>query len=115
MTRNLPLLPISTCLYFALTGPLLAAQAANTDATSPPATESEMAAAKSADVCRNDLKTFTSQMEKDGYWVAGEGYSLGYPMGAAGFGMDRGMYSEFGRSRPPRFRGAGLLQCAARL
>ena len=59
MTRKLPLLPISTCLYFVLMGPLLAAQAANTDATSPPATENEMTAAKSADVCRDDLKTFT--------------------------------------------------------
>jgi hypothetical protein len=24
-------------------------------------------------------------MEEDGYWVAGEGYSLGYPVDAAGF------------------------------
>ena len=59
MTRNLALPPISTCLYFALMGPLLAAQTANTDATNPPATESDLAAAKSADVCRDDLKTFT--------------------------------------------------------
>jgi len=35
-------------------------------------------------------------MAKDGYWVAGEGYSLGYPMGAAGFGMYGGMISESG-------------------
>jgi sporulation protein YlmC with PRC-barrel domain len=32
-------------------------------------------------------------MEKDGYWVAGEGYSLGYPVDAAGFGMYGGMTS----------------------
>ena len=108
MTRNLPLLPISTCLYFALMGPLLAAPAGNTDATSPPATESEMAAAKSADVCRDDLKTFTGQMEKDGYWVAGDGYSLGYPVGAAGFGMYGGMYSELGVQGRPAFAGPGF-------
>ncbi len=108
MTRNVPLLPISTCLYFALMSPLLAAQPANTDTANPPATESDMAAAKSADVCRNDLKTFTSQMEKDGYWVAGDGYSLGYPMGAAGFGMDRGMYGESGIQGRPGFAGPGF-------
>ena len=108
MTRNVPLLPISTCLYFALISPLLAAQPANTDTANPPATESDMAAAKSADVCRNDLKTFTSQMEKDGYWVAGDGYSLGYPMGAAGFGMDRGMYGESGIQGRPGFAGPGF-------
>ena len=65
MTRNLSLLPISTCLYVALISPLLAAQTANTD-TANPATESDMAAATAADVCRDDLKAFTSQMEKDG-------------------------------------------------
>jgi hypothetical protein len=32
-------------------------------------------------------------MEKDGYWVAGEAYSLGYPVDAAGFGMYGGMTS----------------------
>jgi hypothetical protein len=47
-------------------------------------------------VCRNDLKNFSQQMAKDGYWVAGEGYSLCYPMGAAGFGMYGGMTSESG-------------------
>jgi sporulation protein YlmC with PRC-barrel domain len=33
-------------------------------------------------------------MEKDGFWVSDEGYSLGYPMGAAGFGMYGGMTGE---------------------
>jgi sporulation protein YlmC with PRC-barrel domain len=108
MTRNLALLPVSTCLYFALIGPLLAAQTANTDTANPPAPESNMATAKAADVCRDDLKTFTSQMEKDGYWVAGEGYSLGYPMGAAGFGMYGGMYSESGVQGRPAFASPGF-------
>jgi sporulation protein YlmC with PRC-barrel domain len=58
-------------------------------------------------VCRNDLKTFSQQMEKDGYWVAGEGYSLGYPMGAAGFGMYGGMKSESGMQPRGAFIGRG--------
>jgi sporulation protein YlmC with PRC-barrel domain len=93
MPRSLRLSPIATCLYFALTGPLLAAPTANANATPPPATGSDAAPAKSADACRNDLKDFSHQMEKDGYWVAGEGYSLGYPVDAAGFGMYGGMTS----------------------
>jgi hypothetical protein len=55
MTSIFALFPISTCLYFALMGPLLAAQTANTDTANPHATESDMAAAKAADVCRDDV------------------------------------------------------------
>ena len=75
-------------------GPLLAAPTANANATPTPATGSDAAPVKSADACRNDLKTFSQQMAKDGYWVAGEGYSLGYPVGAAGEGMDGMATSE---------------------
>ena len=108
MLRNLPLFPISTCLYLVLMDPLLAAQAASMDMANPPPTESDMAAAKSADVCRDDLKTFSHQMETDGYWIAGEGYSLGYPMGAAGFGMYGGTHSESGVQARPAFAGPGF-------
>ena len=54
-----------------------------------------MAAPKSADVCRNDLKAFNGQMEKDGYWYAGEGYGFGYPMGVAGLGIYGGFPRAF--------------------
>ena len=54
-------------------------------------------------------------MANDGYWVAGEGYSLGYPMGAAGFGMYGGMISESGIQARSVFRGAQRLQRAAGL
>ena len=84
MTRKLPLGPIAGCVYFTLMGPLLAAQPANTEPKNSTAAESTMAASKSADVCRNDLKAFNSQMEKDGYWYPAEGNGFGYPMGAAG-------------------------------
>lgn len=93
MPRSLRLRPIATCLYLVLTSPLLAAPTANPNATPPPATGSDTAPANSADGCRSDLKDFVHQMEKDGYWVAGEAYSLGYPVDAAGFGMYGGMTS----------------------
>jgi hypothetical protein len=79
MTRKLPLGPIAGCVYFTLMGPLLAAQPANTEATNSTGAESDTAASKSADVCRNDLKAFNSQMEKDGYWYTAEGNGFGYP------------------------------------
>ncbi|RBP18349.1 sporulation protein YlmC with PRC-barrel domain [Roseiarcus fermentans] len=96
MTRNLRLRPILACLCLFATGPLLAAPTAGTETANPPATGSAASPAGSADACRKDLKTFSQQMAKDGYWVAGEGYSLGYPMGAAGFGIYGGMISESG-------------------
>jgi len=98
MPRSLRLSPIATCLYFALTAPLLAAPTTNADtaAAPAPATGGDTASAKSADACRSDLKTFSQQMQKDGYWVAGDGYSLGYPVGVAGYGMYGGMTSESG-------------------
>ena len=103
MTRKLPLGPIAGCVYFTLMGPLLAAQPANTEPKNSTAAESNMAASKSADVCRNDLKAFNSQMEKDGYWYPAEGNGFGYPMGAAGFGM----YGESGIQGRPALAGTG--------
>ncbi len=44
-------------------------------------------------------------MAKDGYWVAGEGYSLGYPIGVAGFGMYGGMTTESGIQATAAFVG----------
>ena len=112
MPRSLCLGPIATCLYVALTGSLLAAPTANADATATPATGTDTALAKSADACRSDLKNFSQQMAKGGYWVAGEGDSLGYPVGAAGEGMTtEGRRSRIWRSGP----WAWLLQRAARL
>jgi sporulation protein YlmC with PRC-barrel domain len=70
-----------------MTGSLLAAPTANADATATPATGSDATLAKSAEACRSDLKNFSQQMAKGGYWVADEGDSLGYPVGAAGEGI----------------------------
>ena len=96
MTRNLRLRPVLACLCLCASAPLLAAPTAGSETANSAATNADAAPAGSADTCRNDLKAFSQQMAKDGYWVAGEGYSLGYPMGAAGFGIYGGMISESG-------------------
>ena len=72
MLRNLRPSPIAACLCVALTGPLLYAPSANAETTPAPATGSDAAPASPADACRNDLKNFSQQMEKDGFWVAGK-------------------------------------------
>ena len=105
MPRHLHLSSIGTCLYFALTVPLLAGPTASSDATNPPAGGSDTASGAAGAGCRNDLKTFSQQMAKDGYWVAGEGYSLGYPIGVAGFGMYGGMTTESGIQATAAFVG----------
>ena len=48
MLRNLRLSPITAGLCFALAGPLVAAQAADTETTSPTATGGDIATAKPA-------------------------------------------------------------------
>jgi len=94
MPRTPRLGPIAACFCFALTGPLPAAPTANADMTTAPASGSDTALAEPADACRNDLETFSRQMDNDGDRVAGDGYSLGRPEGAAGFRTHGGMIGE---------------------
>ena len=96
MPRSVCLGLVATCFYVTMTGSLLAAPTANAEATATPATGTDAALAKSADACRSDLKNFSQQMAKGGYWVADDGDSLGYPVGAAGEGMDGRATSESG-------------------
>ena len=67
------LLAVCSCLGFATA--LLA---------SPPsdAASDEKPAAK----CLNDLRSFDSLLQKDGYWLHGSGYGYDYPMDAHGVG-----------------------------
>jgi sporulation protein YlmC with PRC-barrel domain len=43
-------------------------------------------AAESAQGCISDLRAFSGQMQKGGYWLNASAFSYGYPMGGFGYG-----------------------------
>jgi hypothetical protein len=71
----------SFCL--AMVSPLSAAPAPVND---PPPSMMAASAAIAGATCRADVQTFNRQIEKDGYWLGGSGYTYGYPMGGIGYG-----------------------------
>lgn len=70
MNKSLMLGSAAAVIWIFSTAPILAADpvAASADAAKP------------ATVCLADLRAFDIQMEKDGYWYTGGGYSMGYPV-----------------------------------
>jgi len=97
MKRFTLVAPAAVCLLAGLAAPLLAAEATGTDAVG----EENISPAAPAEECRSDLRSFDSQIQKDGYWLGGygagdpglgdSGYGYGYPLGGYGFG-----YSGYG-------------------
>ena len=74
-------------------------------AVSPAAPQSLTASPKPAEACLADLRTFSSQMQKDGYWFGEAGGGYGYPMGGFGYdssmsGYPVGTASSYPRTRP---------------
>ena len=43
-----------------------------------------------AKTCLTDIKTFSDQMQKDGYWLGGSAYGYGYPLDGYGYGVGYG-------------------------
>jgi sporulation protein YlmC with PRC-barrel domain len=81
MKRSTLTRSVAACICLCVAGPLAAAQLPATGAVNaPPPAEANVSTAKPAAVCLSDLRTFDSQMEKDGYWPAGAGFGYGYPM-----------------------------------
>jgi sporulation protein YlmC with PRC-barrel domain len=65
----------------------LAAQPSAADTANAPITGGKnVALAKLAEKCLSDVRAFSSQMQKDGYWLGGSSYGYGYPMGGFGYG-----------------------------
>ncbi|MGO9359159.1 MAG: PRC-barrel domain-containing protein [Xanthobacteraceae bacterium] len=81
---------IAACLCIAAATPLHAAEPLVTGTARPPtpgavdAAKAPAATEMSAEKCLKDLRAFGAQMEKDGYWLGGSGYTFGYPVGEPG-------------------------------
>jgi sporulation protein YlmC with PRC-barrel domain len=88
MTRSILVSSVAACICLGLATPLFAAEPAATAAAGLSAPADKTATAiQPAQQCLSDLRTFDSQMQKDGYWLSGSGYGYGYPMmGGYGFG-----------------------------
>lgn len=83
---------VAICMSFGLTAPLLAAEPATTGAVgqSPPSEAVAVDNVTPSAKCLDDLRIFDKQMEKDGYWLGGSGFSYGHPMGGFGYAYPLG-------------------------
>jgi len=92
MKHITPALSTAALLLLGLAAPPVAAQTAA--AATPLA-----AAPKPATACQADLRTFSGQLEHDGYWLGETGYGYGYPV--------YGYYGYMGGSMMAGDMGAG--------
>lgn len=88
---------VAACILFGLAVPLLAAPpAATSTGSSAPASAEKVAATKPAEKCLSDLRAFSGELEKSGYWLGGSDYGYGYPMGGYGYSAPLGVYPAGG-------------------
>jgi sporulation protein YlmC with PRC-barrel domain len=98
-------LATSVGLFFA--GQVLAAEAVATGAVSASSPDGmTVPSTKPGLKCLQDLRDFTSQMGKDGYWLGGSLYGYGYPVGEFGYGYDGYADSSRPESAEGRYQNA---------
>ncbi len=86
---------VSAVLSIGFAGPLLAASPPQLVAANDAPANSTAAADKKPDhACMGDLRTFSEQMQKDGYWLRGSSLGYGYPL--YGYGYGYGYESGYG-------------------
>ncbi len=91
---------VSACLCLGLATPVFAADEAPNGAMNKQSSTESAAGNKPAQTCLTDLRAFHSQMSKDGFWIGGSGYGLGYPTVGFGFGGMLARPSEESAARP---------------
>lgn len=92
---------LSGALSLGFAGPLFAAPPAQIAAAASDASAASTAAAdmKPDHACMGDLRTFSEQMQKEGYWLRGSNLGYGYPAYGYGYGYGYGTghgYGELG-------------------
>lgn len=87
---------LSAALSLGAAGPLLAAPAPLLVAAADAASASSGAVAdmKPDHACMGDLRTFSDQMQKEGYWLRGSSLGYGYPMYGYGYGYGYGYEAD---------------------
>jgi sporulation protein YlmC with PRC-barrel domain len=60
-------------------------------ASKPAPADKTDAAVVPAKACLTDIKAFSDQMQKDGYWLGGSAYGYGYPLDGYGYGVGYGV------------------------
>jgi sporulation protein YlmC with PRC-barrel domain len=60
--------------------------AASPPAVAPAANDKTAETIKPATACLSDIRAFSDQMQKDGYWLGGSAYGYGYPLDGYGYG-----------------------------
>ena len=109
MIRSTSTATLAICSLLASLTPLLAAPPAPAPVPPGPSPTAgaEAASAPPAEKCLGDVKAFTGQMSREGYWLGGSGYGYGYPMGGYGYGygmplgsLPAGNAAGYGSARP---------------
>ncbi len=103
MKRSSLAVPFAACICLGMAAPVFAAEpVATTAANQVSPGERNASAIKPAATCLSDLRTFDSQMQKDGYWLGATGYGYGYPIGGyGGFGYGYGLPMGEHPAAPP--------------
>lgn len=84
---------VSAVLALGFAGPLIAAAPAQQSAAATsdaPVNSTAAADMKPDHACMSDLRTFSEQMQKDGYWLRGSDLGYGYPLYGYGYGYETG-------------------------
>ncbi len=92
MKQSIVLGMLVACMGVGLSASPLAAEPATTGTVSQPSPSAAVGTDNVAPStkCLDDLRVFDKQMEKDGYWLGGAGFSFGYPMGGFGYAYPMG-------------------------
>jgi sporulation protein YlmC with PRC-barrel domain len=87
MKRSILLSSVSALCCLGLVAPGFAAPPpATVTAANPVAVDKADATIKPAELCLTDIRAFSEQMQKDGYWLGGSAYGYGYPLDGYGYG-----------------------------
>jgi sporulation protein YlmC with PRC-barrel domain len=87
MKRSFLLSSVAAWCCLGLVAPGFAAPPPAVVAAASPAPEVRTdATARPAEMCLTDIRAFSDQMQKGGYWLGGSAYGYGYPLDGYGYG-----------------------------